>query len=103
MLVRPLPTLEVDNRKMLGSVRITLHPYKHLRVFVHAFVVENISPHSVVAGGQHLPLFLVRQHPGNYSVRSRKRIAIRRTKSGGRKQQKESTEDVLSSHNQSWT
>jgi hypothetical protein len=66
-------------------------------------VVENISPHSVVAGGQRLPLFLVRQHPGNYSVRSRKRIAIRRTKSGGRKQQKESTEDVLSSHNQSWT
>jgi hypothetical protein len=100
MLVRPLPTLEVDNLKMLPSVRITSNPYKHLRVFVHPFVVKNISPHSVVAGGQRLPLFLVRQHSGNYSVRSRKRIAIRRTKSGGRKQQKESTDNVLSSHNQ---
>src|SRR5271165_2386292 len=100
MLMRPLPPFEVDNLKMLGSVRITLHPYKHLCVLVHAFVVENISPHSVVTRGQRLPLRLLRQHPGNYRVRSRKRIAIGCTKSGGRKQQEESAEDELSSHNQ---
>src|SRR5579859_5762054 len=100
MLVRSLPTLEVDNLKMLGSIRITLHAYQHLRVFVHAFVVENISPHAVVTSGQRLPLRLLRQHAGDHRVCSGKRIAIRRTKSSRRKQQKESAEDVLRSHSQ---
>ena len=102
MLLRPLPTLGVDNLKVLRSVRITLHPYEHLRVLVHAFVVENISPHAVVTGSQHLPLHFVRQHSGNDIVCEGRGSPSDAPKSGGRKQHEQRAEDDLSSHNQNW-
>ena len=61
---------------------------KHLRMLIHAIVLENISPHSVVSRKLRLPLGIVRQHSLYYSVRTWKWTALGRAEGGCSEQQK---------------
>src|SRR5277367_1589592 len=98
MLICALPPFLADNFEVLRAVGVALHPDNQLRVLMHALVLQNIPPHSVVARNQGLPLCIHRHHPRYDNVSTRKRIAIRYTKSIRRKEQKQSAEDEVNSH-----
>src|SRR5208283_4838487 len=100
MLVRSFPSFFVDNFEVLCSVCVAFHPDKHLRVLVHALVLQNVASHSTVTVNQHPSMRVLRQHPCHYSIGAWKRIAVRHTKGSRREEQKQNAEDKVCFHSQ---
>src|SRR5271154_60142 len=102
MLLGRFPTFLADDLKVLRFVRVAIHAYNHLRVFVQALVFENISPHPTVSSEQRLSLGIARQHSGHHNICAGKRIAVGRAEGDSSYQQKEHAKDRFIFHSQNW-